>query len=777
MALVVITIAWIGAIAAVALWALPPWAVPACLAAASPATLLLRGRRDAIVLAAAALLALAGATRFDLWRGGAAPDLAHFLARSVTVEGIIASEPDPGETIAAYEVSAHRIETFGYAGATSGLVRIAVDQYARYLPGDHVRLRGPLQPAPVFKDFNYRSYLARRGVVGVMANPEVTLIERGQEWSPARMAARLRLALDSGLQRSLPEPEASLAGGIAFGRDGNLPQELYDAFRDTGLAHIVAVSGANVTLVMAVVFLLAVRAVGRRLALFPAALTVVAYLFVAGLSASVVRAGIMAIVYLAGTYLGRQQSALAALGAAVIVMTMAQPGAALDLGFQLSLAATAGLIAFGPWLRYAIARALRGSRAGSFVPGVAIQAAALTLSATLATMPITWVNFGRVSLIGPLANVVIEPVFVLAFWLSAATAALGAAWQPAGWFVGLAAYYPLTFMTWFARSAAAIPGAAIDVPRANGTTAFLAFVAVCAVGWPAYRYLPPEMVPLHHLPRPRRVLRMAVAAGAVSCIALVALPVSLLPLRGPGELQMAVLDVGQGDAVLFTTPSGRHVLVDGGPSGIQLSRELGAVLPHWSRSIDALFVTLPQDEHAGALPEAIRRFDVGRVFDAGNGAARVALPGGAAGPGPTALRAGGNYELDGVHFEVLWPGTTAGTATNDNALVLAVTYGQTRFILASNLSAKSQQALTASAIVSADVLVVPHHGANKTDAPFIATVQPALAVIPRGTGRFVPGVAADVSAALAGAMVLRTDRDGRLLVASDGRSIAFETQR
>ncbi|MGH2634180.1 MAG: ComEC/Rec2 family competence protein, partial [Tepidiformaceae bacterium] len=631
----------------------------------------------------------------------------------------------------------------------------------------------------VFSGFNYRGYLARHGVVGTMAQPEVSVLAQGSVWSPSRLAARARLALDSGLQRSLPEPEASLAGGIAFGRDGNLSEQVYGTFRDTGLAHIVAVSGSNVTLVMAVIFFLCVRVIGRRAALLPAGLTVVAYLFIAGLSASVVRAGLMAVVYLAGVYLGRQQAALAALGAAAIAMTLVQPSAALDLGFQLSLAATAGLIVFGPWVRYALRHYVLRGRVGALTPESAVQVVALTVSATIATMPIAWLNFGRISLIGPVANVIVEPVFVIAFWLSALTAVLGAFWQPAGWAAGLPAYYPLSFMTWFARHLAAVPGAAVDVPGADGTLGFVVFAVLCAAGWPAYRYLVPDDVPHPARPVPGRRASALALAGGAACLALVAFAVSLLPMRGPGELRMTVLDVGQGDAVLFTTPSGRHVLVDGGASGIQLARELGAVLPHWERSLDAVFVTLPQEEHAGAIPELLDRFNVGTTMDAGfesneGGFGLYA----ASSTNRRAVQAGDHYDIDGIRFDVLSPAANATpAATNDGAVVLLVRYGTTSFILPSNASARIQQTLVAGRSVAADVLVVPHHGANTTDIPFIQAVAPALAVIPKGSGKFAPEPAPAVLDALGAIPILRTDDDGRVMVASNGRSLVFEAER
>lgn len=779
MALVVIALAWLTSIASVALWSLPFWVVPACTLVCCPATLLLRRKHDAVVVAAAALIALFGAARFQQWQSGPAPSLAHFIARSVVVDGTVVSEPDPGDTSTSYNVRIDRIETPGYSGPTSGTVRLTVGQYERYLPGDRVRITGALEPAPIFDGFDYREYLARHGIVGSISRPAVTVVARGNNWNPERLATRFRLALDDSLQRSLPEPEAALAGGIAFGRDSNLSDEVYGTFRDTGLAHIVAVSGSNVTLVMAVVFVLCVRAIGRRGALLPAALTVVAYLFVAGLSASVVRAGLMALVYLAGAYLGRQQASLAALGAAAIAMTLVQPSAALDVGFQLSLAATAGLIVFGPWIRYGVRQYLLTRRLRRLVPDSAVQVVALTTSATLATLPVAWVNFGRVSLVGPLANVVVEPIFVAAFWLSAACAILGAAWQPAGWAAGLAAYYPLSFMTWFARNLASLPGAAIDVPGFSGTAAFLAFAGLCAVGWPAYRYLvPDDSVEPGREGMPRRARGFALAGGA-ACLALIAVPVSLLPIRGPGELRMTVLNVGQGDAVLFTTPSGRQILVDGGASGIQLARELGAVLPHWARTLDVVFVTLPQEEHAGAIPGLFNRFHVARTLEGGasaetEGFARYTN----LATNRQIVRAGNHYDIDGVRFDVLSPQEPGSpAAVNDGAVVLLVTYGSTTFILPSNASVKSQQQMMAARSVVANVLVVPHHGANKTDVPFIDAVSSQLAVVPSGSGKFAAGVAPAVLDALRGVPVLSTSEHGRVLVASDGQALAFQTQR
>jgi competence protein ComEC len=613
--LVAVSVAWLLAIASVALWDAPWWLPGLLVAPFAGFFAARRQRRNTMVAAACVPLALFAAWNFAHWRDAAPPDIARYVGTSVTVEGTIASEPDPGQTWTSYDVAVDRIREGNGWLYTDGRVRITAGQYDEYLPGTRVQLTGALKEPPFFPEFDYRSYLARNGVFATISQPEVVVLRGPPRWSMATQVTRLRLALDSGLQHSLPEPEASLGAGIAFGRDGNIPDDLYNDFRDTGLAHIVAVSGSNVSIVAALTFAAFIPLAGRRRAILPAGLTVVAYLFVAGLSASVVRAGIMALVFLFGTFLGRQQSALAALGLSAILMTAIQPQAA--LGFQLSLAATAGLITFGPWICTALDLHVRRGWLAAFIPGVAVQVVALTLSATLATLPIVWVNFGRMSLVGPAANILVEPLFVVAFWLSALTAVAGAIWSPAGWALGLAAYYPLAFITWFVRAAATGGGAALDVPSANGTTALLAYVILCAAGWPAYRFYAPAVPQsFEHRWLERRVRKLAYAgAGALAVLA--ALPISLMPLSGPGQIEMTVLDAAEGDAILFTTPGGRHVLVNAGPSGPIVARELGAVLPHWARTLDAVFVTQPQDEHAGGIPAVLDRYDVLRTFDSG----------------------------------------------------------------------------------------------------------------------------------------------------------------
>ncbi|MGH2608329.1 MAG: ComEC/Rec2 family competence protein, partial [Tepidiformaceae bacterium] len=408
MALILISLAWLAAMAAVGVWDTPWWMGGAWALAVAP--LLARWREAGWATAGACVVAaLVGGWLFADWHGRAQPALAAFVGQEVMLEGVIASEPDPGTTVVRYRVDVERVNR----EPADGAVLVSLNQYAEHLPGERVRVTGELEAPPVLERFDYRAYLASQGIVGTMLFPQVEVLEAAP-WSFRRVSAEARLELERSLQRSLPEPEASLAAGLAFGRDASLPDQLAQDFRDSGLAHLTAVSGSNVVIVTGLVFYVVTPLLGRRRAIPVAAVALGLYVVAAGLDWSVLRAGVMASVFLGGVALGRPQASLAALGLAAVVLTAIEPSAAADVGFQLSFAATAGIIALAPWLRLWADRGLQRLRLAGVVPGAIVQVATMSVAATVATLPISWVVFGRVSLVGVVANVVVEPVFAVA---------------------------------------------------------------------------------------------------------------------------------------------------------------------------------------------------------------------------------------------------------------------------------------------------------------------------------------------------------------------------
>ena len=775
--LVLVGLAWVTGLVAVGAFESPWWMGAAWVAAASPAVAVAFSIRRAWLLAGVCILAasIAGA-RLAHADSPTPPSWVEAVGSQVELTATVESEPDRGNTTTGYVLGVESLAADQTGTESGGNVLVFFNQYANYLPGDRITISGKLEAPPSFDGFDYRAYLARRGISATMFRPKVLEFSEGAG-SLQRWLTSARLGLDRSLQRSLPEPEASLAAGIAYGRDDGLSRESKDEYNRAGLRHLVAVSGSNVILVVALTYFLAIRSIGRRWAWIPAAFTLACYLCAAGLSPSVLRSGVMAGVLLGGSAIGRPQSGLPALSAAVIAMTAISPGLALDAGFQLSATATAGLITLSPWVTHWL---LAGT-AKIHVPAPVwlCEVTALTLAASVSTAPIMWVTFGEISLVSPFANVLVEPVFVLAFWGSIATSVLGLVSRDLGEIAGIFGYYPLAFIREAAQTFGRPSWAAIETPGTAAVPAVAASAVLAALGLIAYRYQPQGHEESPVLRTRRAMSTRLLLAGSLGATALAFVPITLLPRSGPGELVVEFLDVAQGDSALVITPHGHQVLIDGGASGLGVVRELGEVMPHWDRSIDMVIASHPQEDHIGGLPEVLARMRVATTGDNGEDASLLTF-------GVFVDRSvhrsplvqGEHFEVDGVHFEVLWPLTNAPVENpNDASLVIRVTFGSTSFFFTGDAEGPVFEALAGQASLHADVLKVPHHGSKTTPSWVFDEVNPAVAVISVGAGNPYGHPHANTLAALGDTPVYRTDVSGRVEVRSDGKRLTVSTER
>lgn len=275
----------------------------------------------------------------------------------------------------------------------------------------------------------------------------------------------------------------------------------------------------------------------------------------------------------------------------------------------------------------------------------------------------------------------------------------------------------------------------------------------------------------------------------VAVLALLAV-VAWLALRGlpDGKLHVYFLDVGQGDAILVTAPDGRQILVDGGPNPTALLNEFGAVLPFWDRSLDLVVLTHPDADHMTGLVALLQRYSIGQVLDVPQ--SDVAQNAGpwleelrrAAVPRSYAQR-GSTIPVGDLLITVLNPGPESLASTvfddNNNAIVLRLDYGRISLLLTGDAEREAEDALMAGgAPVRADVLKIGHHGSNgATSAAFVAAVSPRLAIISVGRDNDFGHPHPAVLERLAGIEVLRTDLNGRIEVASDGRTMWTRTER
>jgi len=777
---------WLGSFSAISPYVGAGVALAAFLAAG-----LIRFSRARWFLICAAGLAL-GATRLTL----AQPhfddqSLASYNDRSaVTLVGVVAAEPDVRDQWVYYKLDAERLELADAEGETldvNGAVRVRGPRYPVYDYGDRLQVRGRLETPPVWEDFSYRDYLARKDIYSYMSYVEVERLASGggSAWKRAMLAFKRQA--QATIARIIPEPEASLLTGILLGVESGIAADTMAAFSTTGTTHVIAISGFNITIITALLMATIGRVVrDRRLAATLAIVGVVAYTILVGADAAVARAAVMGIVTIIGLAVGRPGLALNSLGVAALVMTALNPYTLWDVGFQLSVAATLGLILYSDLFADAVerllARRLSADRAKQVVGWIS-EALLLTVAAQVTTTPLILKYFGRLSVISLLTNVLILPVQPLVMFSGGAAALAGLVFEPLGRVLGWFAYLPLTWTIRAVGWTARFPYASVPLELSD-----LGLVLVYAAlgGLTALALLPAERRQAWW-GGVRERLSLKLALGGM---ALVTSVTWLAILQFPdGALHVTFLDVGQGDAILIETPGGVQILVDGGPEGSALLAEMGRQMPFWDRTLNLVVLTHPDADHLTGLVSALERYGVQAVV------ARAvphetdlvdAWERALAAEGATLVRgeAGTRLEVsDGVALEILHPGPEliqgSDADSNNNSVVVRLTYRDVAFLLPGDIEVEVERALVPSGVyLRSTVLEVPHHGGKTSSSQaFLDAVGPQVAVISVGEGNKFGHPASEVLERLEGTRCYRTDEDGTVSIASDGHRLWIETER
>ena len=603
--------------------------------------------------------------------------------------------------------------------------------------------RGPGEPAAL---------LRARGAPRTLRDP-------GSAWDAA---AAVRASLRASVAHR-PPAERVLVPALVAGDDRGLDPHLAEDFRSTGLTHLTAVSGTNLTLVVGFLLVLArwAGARGRWLAVV-AGLGIVGFVLLARTEPSVVRAaamGTVALVALGGN--GRHRG-LRALGVAVLALLLVDPGLAGTAGFALSVSATGGILLLAPAWRDAL---------GRWLPRWLAEAIAVPATAQLACTPLVAGLSGQVSLVAVLANLLVAPAVGPATVLGLAGGLIGLAWEPAGRVPGTLAAWCVGWVVRVARWGADLPQPTVDW----GTTlpALLALTVVClALGLLAPRVLGRRRVG-------PAALALLVAGGTVH------LPASLgdaLPGLGGGwpgpDWVLAACDVGQGDALVLRAAPATAVVVDAGPEPDAVDaclRRLGV------RRVPLVVLTHFHADHVAGLPGVLAGREVGSILtsplpDPTDGARAVAAAASAAGVPVAAARAGSILGLGQVSAEVVWPPATTGrvaapgdgSAANDASVVLLVEARGLRLLLTGDVEPPAQAGLRrVLAGQRVDVLKVPHHGSPHQDLDWLTSLQPRAALVSVGADNDYGHPSPSVLAALerSGARVLRTDTAGPVAVA------------
>lgn len=744
------------------------WNAPPVMGLLALAVLALVG--GGLALAAGRLRVAAGAVMalslaIGALRGLSPPVAPDHIAREplggpVRIEGRVGGEPvRRGPDRARLVLEADAIVASGERRATTGLVQLGIrGEIPPLAEGQRIAVHTRPHRPSGFRNpggFDYPGHLARRGIL-VVGTARGDLIEALTAPEPPWPARVKRWAVAT-LGAHLPPGSAALLAGLLLGDRTGLTPETEEAFRRAGALHVLVVSGSNVALVTSTVFvILALGGLPPPARAAGAGLALVGFALVVGLDPSVVRATAMGLAVLAAVILDRESQVLNALALAGLALLAWRPEDLWDPGFQLSFAATAGIV----WLAPEVTRALRERG----LPVWLAAALAVSLGAQAGVTPITAQHFNHLSLIGALANLAVVPlaggatILGLGALVAAAISTLAAdiAFQ-AVWPVLLA----LRAVVW---AAASVPAATVALP-APGLLA-----GAC---WYAGLAMAPEAV------RSRRAA--ALAGGLLAGSLLLAAWPWLRP--GDGLLRVTFLDVGQGDAALVELPEGQRLLVDGGPGGPhRFDAGRHVIAPFlWNlpaARLDLVVLSHPAPDHAGGLGAVGRRFGVERFWDTGRWGpgsepTRRALE--EAGVKRQQVRAGAQQRLGSALLTVLHPDDAFAGSRGDASLVLRVDWRGVSLLFVGDLGARGEALLLDRAPpLRATILKVGDHGSRSASTrDFLEAVRPAVAVISAGSRHPFRHPAPETLQRMAavGARVYRTDLDGAVIVESDGASL------
>ncbi len=720
--------------------------------------------------------------------------------RSVTITGIVIDEPTIRDRSIDLRVAVDTLTIRsaaypdGKTETVTGKILVSALRFPEVPYGARIQVSGKLQTPFENREFSYRDYLLQEQITSSMYLPRLTILEEGQG-NPflAAIFAFKQRALAT-VDQIVPAPESGFLKAVLFGDKTGMSQTAQEDFRTTGVSHLIVVSGFHVAIVMLAILKFCDQFVSRRLSSVITFGILVAYALMVGGRPSVVRAVLMATMYLlADRWLNRPAYTVTLLALAAFLITLFNPQLLFNIGFQLSFAATLGVMLYTTriekWVKRQLLRFL--SRAWVDGPlGTAITILAVSFAAQILTLPLIALYFEQLSLITLITNMLVIPVQPIVLILGAIATFAGMIFAPLGLLLGWVEWLFLTYTLRVVDLLATLPFASVtaDLPhylpvvklQAPGFSVAVIYGVIALLTWFFFQDY-----------EARRILQSKLAAKLPQRAVLIGgtlaalLAVSINMAQPDGQLHVEFFDVGQGDAVLITSPSGRQVLVDAGYYPSIIEAHLGRAMPFWDRSLDMLIATHPDADHVSGFPGILERYDVDtltvstRESDLSpyyDEVIEVATKNDV-----TIRRAAVGETIvldDDVYLEVLHPGRTLDIdKRNNNSVSLRLVYGDFVVMLTGDAEVAAERDIIRTQLpLKSTILKAGHHGSNTSSLPeFLDRVQPQIAVVSAGVDNKFGHPHAEVMCRFhqRGISVLDTRCHGSIKVSTDGRSMAW----
>ena len=727
----------------------------------------------------------------------------HFYNQPVSFSGTTTYQPERGETWDACYATGELQLLSDPTQAVSAKFFIRFQQLVPLRYGRQITLTGVLQQPQGRRNpggFDYRAYLARQGIVGIIDAKGLLRIGEQGGFLPLRWIEALRIQTERVIDHTYttsgtvePSLHAQLLKGILLGKRSDLPTETLDIFRNSGTFHVLAVSGLHVGLVaMFCYFGFSLFRLPQKVLCLLTIAAVLMYACLIGFRPSVFRASLMAILFLFATLIDRDADLFNLLAFAALVLLLLNPLQVWDVGFQLSFIAVAAIVYFVPKMEKPLRRLWENgddspsqgsvfvlTRFRNTVVKWLVLSYLVTLAAQIGTTPLIAYHFFRAYPLGLIVGPFAVGIVSLIVAVGMASVCVGFIYLP---LAGLLALFNHAIISVF-LGLIGIFGQAWGIVKLTPPTVgvFVLYIA-CFLGIAQWRYV-------------YRHWRIASLIG----LSVWAIYVWDTAFHEKGRLlEVVTLDVGQGDAAFVRFPDNRTLLVDGGVQRTYyddkrqrlVDYDVGKriIEPYLDfrgiRKLDMVMLTHPDVDHGGGLGHILENFEVGRVL----GISDLPLKSEThrrlhaivnANNIPYAFPYAGKIEFTPTAtLNLLHPMDAASTNLldqdkNDDSLVMKLTYSEVDVLFTGDIGKKAEARLIASGQdLRSEILKVPHHGSRtSSSAAFIAAVEPLYAIFSLGQSSQYQFPHSDVVARYRarGCVQVRTDEFGAITLRTDGK--------
>jgi competence protein ComEC len=685
------------------------------------------------------------------------------------LEGVLIDPPDNRDKYTNLRLQIERLRKVDENQfiPVNGLILARVSPGTTFLYGDRISLQGHLVTPSENEDFSYRDYLAIHAIYSFIAYPTSNLLQHGQgNLLMSALYSFRQHALDI-VYRLYPDPEAGLIAGILLGDQSGISPQIQEAFRLTGTSHIIVISGFNITIIAALFTLVFSRILGVRRGVIVSIVGIIIYTLLVGANPAVVRAAILGILALFGHQIGRSQVGLNSLIFVAAIMAVLTPTVLWDVSFQLSFAATLGIMLYAETITHwftSLTSRITSSMLANRLSRPASEYLLLTLAAQLTTLPLMIYYFKRISLTSIIANPLIlpaqPPLMIFGGLSILAGLVLRSLGQVFAWAAWPFTAYTIRVVEWLAE----VPHGSIPLGQVALPMILLFYMVLFII-----TFFHAQLIPT--------VKRLSPAIPLI-ILGVVTIMVWKTAFYAPDDrLHVTILNVGTGDAVLIQSPTGRSVLINGGPSTLALSDALGRRLPPLNRTVDWLVVADIDDEDLMGITANLERFLPANVLWAGNTAGTrsardlqtqlIAL-----GIPITSAVLGQSLDLGlGANLQVLF--------TDPKGADLLLVWGNFRQLLPMGTDFTTLESLQINpAMRNISALLLAESGYAPLNPPeFISFLHPQLALLSIATADRTGLPSPETLQTLQGYNLLRTDHNGWIELITDGKQMWVEVEQ